>query len=269
MAEYFQNDAAVRGRIFDIQRYSVHDGPGIRTIVFLKGCMFRCRWCCNPEGQLYENVTMAAINGKPQKTVGSDVTAGEVMETVLRDSIYYGRSGGGITLSGGEMLLQPDFALALLRLSHAAGITTAVESTGYAKREVLDRLLPHIDDFLMDIKHMDSEKHKAFIGKDNALVLANAPYIAAHARRYTVRIPVIPTFNDTEAEIAAIARFAATIPQTHAIHLLPYHRLGMDKYTALGRNYEMGSLPMIPDERMRRLLLVAQEQSGLHCQIGG
>ena len=269
MDEYVRNDADVRGRIFDIQRYSVHDGPGIRTIIFLKGCMFRCRWCCNPEGQVFEPVTLAAMNGKPQKKVGEDVTAGEVMQTVLRDSVYYGRSGGGLTLSGGEMLLQPDFALALLRLAHRAGITTAVESTGYASHAVLDRLLPHIDDFLMDIKHMDAEKHKAFIGKDNALVLANAPYIAKGVRRYTVRVPVIPTFNASEKEIADIARFAASIPETRGIHLLPYHRLGMDKYTALGRNYDMGTLLLIPDEKMRRLLAVAEENSGLHCQIGG
>lgn len=269
MDEFYQNDAAVRGRIFDIQRYSVHDGPGIRTIVFLKGCMFRCLWCCNPEGQLYEPVVMHAMHGKPEKTVGTDVTAGEVMDIVLRDSVYYARSGGGLTLSGGEALLQPDFALALFRLAHAHGMTTAIETTGYAEREVLDRLLPHIDDVLMDIKHMDPEKHRKFIGKTNEKVLENAPYIAAHAKRYTVRVPVIPTFNDTDAEIAAIARFASTMPNTKAIHLLPYHRLGSDKYTSLGRDYGMGSLSLIPDEKMRRLLSVAIENSGLPCQIGG
>ena len=269
MTEFYQNDAAVRGRIFDIQRYSVHDGPGIRTIVFLKGCMFRCSWCCNPEGQLYEPVTMGAMNGKPEKTVGTDVTAGEVMETVLRDSVYYGRSGGGLTLSGGEALLQPDFALALFRLAHAHGMTTAIETTGYAEHDVLDKVLPHIDYVLMDIKHMNAEKHKKFIGKDNTQVLDNAPYIAARAKSYTVRVPVIPTFNDTDAEIAAIARFAASMRETRAIHLLPYHRLGFDKYAALGRDYGMGSTPLILDEKMRRLLAVAEENSGLPCQIGG
>lgn len=269
MTEYYQNDAAVRGRIFDIQRYSVHDGPGIRTIVFLKGCMFRCLWCCNPEGQLYEPVTLASMHGKPERLAGEDVSAGEVMETVLKDSVYYGRSGGGLTLSGGEALLQPDFALALFRLAHAHGMTTAIETTGYADHDVLDKVLPHIDYVLMDIKHMDAEKHKKFIGKDNAKVLANAPYIASHAKSYTVRVPVIPTFNDTDAEIAAIARFAASMRETRAIHLLPYHRLGTDKYTALGRDYGMGSLPLIPDEKMHRLLAVAQEVSGIYCQIGG
>ena len=269
MTEYYQNDAAVRGRIFDIQRYSVHDGPGIRTIVFLKGCMFRCLWCCNPEGQLYEPVTLSAMHGKPERLAGADVTAGEVMETVLKDSVYYGRSGGGLTLSGGECLLQPEFALSLLRLAHEAGINTAVETTGFASREVLDRLLPHIDHVLMDIKHMNPEKHKTFIGKDNEIVLQNARYIAEHAHHMVVRVPVIPTFNDTEEEIAAIARFANSLPGVRELHLLPYHRLGTDKYTALGRTYEMGSLPLIPEEKMRHLLDVACAASGLDCRIGG
>ena len=263
------NDRETRGRIFDIQRYSVQDGPGVRTIVFLKGCMFRCRWCCNPEGQLYEPVTLRAMHGKDAKVAGQDVTAGEIIDVVMKDAVYYARSGGGLTLSGGECLLQPEFALSLLRLAHDAGITTAIETTGYAEKEVLDKLLPHIDYVLMDIKHMDPEKHKKFIGKDNAKVLSNAPYIASHANSYTVRVPVIPTFNDTDAEIAAIARFAASMRETRAIHLLPYHRLGLDKYTALGRDYGMGTLPLIPDEKMRRLLTVAQEASGLYCQIGG
>ena len=259
---------SVRGRIFDIQRYSVHDGPGIRTIVFLKGCMFRCRWCCNPEGQLFEPVTLKAMHGRAERIAGEDVTAGEIIDIVMRDAAYYVRSGGGMTLSGGECLLQPDFAEALLRLAHMRGITTAIETTGYAEEEVLDRILPHVDDVLMDIKHMNSEKHLAFIGKGNEKVLSRAQYIAAHAHRMTVRVPVIPTFNDTDEEIRAIARFANSLPRVRELHLLPYHRLGQDKYTALDRSYEMGSLPLIPEEKMRRLLSVAAE-SGLHCLIGG
>lgn len=263
------DDRKTVGRIFDIQRYSVNDGPGIRTILFFKGCMFRCRWCCNPEGQEYEPVTLAPMHGRGGKTAGEDRTAGELIDIVMQDRVYYARSGGGLTLSGGEFLLQPDFALSLLRLAHAAGINTAVETTGFASREVLDRLLPHIDHVLMDIKHMNPEKHKTFIGKDNEIVLQNARYIAEHAHHMVVRVPVIPTFNDTEEEIAAIARFANSLPGVRELHLLPYHRLGTDKYTALGRTYEMGSLPLIPEEKMRHLLDVACAASGLDCRIGG
>ena len=186
----------------------------------------------------------------------------------MQDLPYYLRSGGGLTLSGGEMLLQPKFAFALLRLSHEAGISTAIETTGYAERDVLDLLLPEVDHVLMDIKHMDPEKHRAFIGKDNHKILENAPYIAAHAAHMIVRVPTIPGFNDTEEEIRAIARFAATLPGVRELHLLPYHRLGMDKYAALGREYPMGDIPLIPGEKMRRLLSVAEE-SGLSCNLGG
>ena len=120
----------VSGRIFDIQRYSIHDGVGIRIIVFLKGCALRCKWCCNPESQEYEIQTMI-VNGKP-KTIGRDVTVAEVMDVVRRDMPYYGRSGGGLTLSGGESLLQPDFAAALLQAAKDIGINTAIESMGFA-----------------------------------------------------------------------------------------------------------------------------------------
>ena len=133
----------VSGRIFDIQRYSIHDGVGIRTIVFLKGCALRCQWCCNPESQEFATETMM-VNGKP-KTIGRDVTVREVMETVKRDMPYYGRSGGGLTLSGGECLLQPEFAAALLHAAKDLGITTAIESMGFARFDVIKSLLPYLD----------------------------------------------------------------------------------------------------------------------------
>lgn len=254
------------GRIFDIQRFSVHDGPGVRTIVFLKGCLLRCRWCCNPESQLYDIQTMV-MDGKP-KTVGRDVTVREAMQPVLDDYPYYRRSGGGLTLSGGEMLLQPQFARGLLMYAHRFGINTAVETTGCAPFEVIEELLPHIDYVLMDIKHMDGAKHKAFTTKDNSLILENAPKIAARAGSMTVRVPVIPTFNDTEAEIAEIARFAASLPNVRQIHLLPYHRLGTDKYAGLGRTYTlMGLTP--PDDGKMAALQRAAEAAGIQCQIGG
>ena len=159
----------VTGRIFDIQRYSIHDGVGIRTIVFLKGCALRCKWCCNPESQEYEIQTMM-VNGKP-KTIGRDVTVREVMETVRRDMPYYGRSGGGLTLSGGESLLQPEFAAALLEAAKRIGISTAMESMGYAEYRVIEKILPYLDTYLMDIKHMNAAKHREYTGKENTKML--------------------------------------------------------------------------------------------------
>ncbi len=134
---------STKGRIFDIQKYSIHDGPGIRTIVFLKGCALRCRWCCNPEGQNYEFENMV-FAGK-DKLIGRDVTVSEVMEEIKKDMPYYARSGGGVTLSGGEALLQPAFGIALLRACHDIGINTAIETTGFQRFDIIEEYLKHLD----------------------------------------------------------------------------------------------------------------------------
>ncbi len=256
----------VTGRIFDIQKFSVHDGPGIRTIIFLKGCALRCRWCCNPESQKFEVQTMMQ-NGK-EKTVGRDITVGDVLKTVKQDMPYYRRSGGGMTLSGGEMLCQSEFAYALLRAAKESAINTAVETTGFASFETIEKLLPYIDTVLMDIKHINSEKHKEFTTKPNELILENAVKIAEKANKLIIRVPVIPTFNDTEEEIGAIAKFASSLKGVREINLLPYHSFGRDKYEGLGRKYMMGDLPSPTDEKMQKLKKVA-ESHGLICKIGG
>ncbi len=264
MEEYLQT----KGRIFDIQRYSIHDGTGIRTIVFLKGCVLRCRWCCNPESQEYQIQTMF-VQGKP-KVIGEDVTVEEVMETVLKDRPYYRRTGGGLTLSGGESLCQPVFARDLLRAAQESGISTAMESMGYAEYHVIEEILPYLDQYLLDVKHMDSAKHKEFTGKGNERMLENAAKIAASGQtELSIRIPVIPGFNDTEQEIRDIARFAKGIGNVRRIHLLPYHRLGQDKYAGLERTYLMGDIKPPENEKMELLLQAAKKESQLECQIGG
>ncbi len=260
------DNLSARGRIFDIQRFSTHDGPGIRTIVFLKGCALRCRWCCNPESQSYEIETMMQ-NGKP-KTMGRDVTVEEVLSEVLQDRPYYNRSGGGVTLSGGESLLQPDFAVALLKACKENGINTAIETTGFASAEVIKKFLPYLDTVLMDIKHINSDKHKEFTTQPNERILENAKLIASEAIKLIIRVPVIPTFNDTVAEIAEIAAFAAELPNVNEIHLLPYHNMGRDKYAGLGREYWMGDIKSPTNELMEVLKQTAQ-QFGLTVQIGG
>lgn len=258
----------VQGRIFDIQRYSIHDGRGIRTMVFLKGCVLRCRWCCNPESQRFEIETMT-VEGKP-KVIGRDVTVREVMETVERDRAYYRRSGGGMTLSGGESLCQPAFAHALLATAKAAGIATAMESMGCAPYEVIEGILPCLDTYLMDIKHTNPAKHKEFTGRDNRLMLENARRIAASGQtELVIRVPVIPTFNDTPEEIASIAAFADKLPGVARIHLLPYHRLGQDKYEGLGRPYGMADILPPEREHMEMLKKRVESVSDLDCRIGG
>ena len=257
-----------RGRIFDIQRYSIHDGLGIRTIVFLKGCVLRCRWCCNPESQSYD-VEVMTTDGRP-RAVGRDVTVEEVLETVERDRGYYRRSGGGLTLSGGESLCQPQFALALLAEAKERGIHTAMESMGCAPYEVIAEILPYLDTYLMDIKHTNTAKHREFTGRANDLMLANAEKIAASGQtELIIRVPVIPTFNETPEEIAAIARFANRLPGVRQLHLLPYHRLGQDKYKALDRPYLMEGILPPEREQMEMLKKIVENTTHLRCRIGG
>ena len=255
-----------KGRIFNIQRFSIHDGPGIRTIVFFKGCYMHCAWCCNPESQAYEIQTLIE-NGK-EKTVGRDVTVAEILPELLADQNYYRRSGGGITLSGGECLAQPEFAAALLRACKQNGLHTAIESTANAPFTDIEKLLPYLDLYLMDVKHMDSEKHKEYTGASNERILENAKQIAQSGVELIIRTPVVPSFNDTAEEIRAISKFAASLPGVKQHHLLPYHRLGQDKYAGLGRNYSLKEIEPPSKEKMEYLLSIAEE-SGLHCQIGG
>ena len=259
----------VKGRIFDIQRFSLHDGRGIRTIVFLKGCFLRCRWCCNPESQNYE-IQQIKTDGKI-KISGRDVTVSEVMDEVLKDRQYYSRSGGGITLSGGECLFQPEFTYAILRESKENGLATAIESTAFADYNTIDMILPFLDTYLLDIKHINSEKHKEYTGRPNELILANAKKIAESGRcELVIRVPVIPNFNCTEKEIADIAEFAGSLQGVKKMHLLPYHRLGQDKYTGLDREYFMKDV-LPPDKAVIEKLKKAAETAApkLDIQIGG
>lgn len=257
------------GRIFDIQKYSIHDGPGIRTIVFLKGCALRCRWCCNPESQSFE-IERMMFEGK-EKIMGQDVTVADVMDVVRQDSFYYTRSGGGMTLSGGEAMLQPDFAIGLLRACHDMGINTAIETTAIPEWKVVERFLPHLDYVLLDIKHMNSQKHKEFTRQPNERILENARKIAESGIvDLTIRTPVIPGFNNTPEEIQAISKFAQSLPGVHKHHLLPYHRLGQGKYEGLNREYALDGVEPMSNEYMKSLLEAAKQAAPkLHIQIGG
>ena len=257
---------AIKGRIFNIQRFSIHDGPGIRTIVFFKGCFMRCAWCCNPESQNREIEIMT--EGGKEKTVGKDVSVSDIMPEILSDINFYRRSGGGVTLSGGEVLCQADFAKELLSACKEEGLHTAVESAASSRFSEIEKILPYLDLYLMDIKHMDSEKHKEYTGIGNERILENAKKIADSGVELIIRTPVIPGFNDTPAEIRAISHFAKTLPGVKEHHLLPYHRLGQDKYAGLGRNYSLKGVEPPTKEKMEYLLSVAEE-SGLKCQIGG
>ena len=256
----------IKGRIFNIQRFSLHDGPGIRTIVFFKGCLMRCAWCCNPESQRYDIETI--IEKGREKTVGYDVTVSDIMPEILADLAYYKRSEGGVTLSGGEVLCQADFAAELLKACKAEGLHTAIESSSATSFDKIEKLLPYLDLYLMDIKHMDREKHKEYTSHGNERILENARKIAESGVELIIRTPVIPGFNDTPEEIKAISGFAKTLEGVREHHLLPYHRLGQDKYEGLGRKYSLVGIEPPSREKMEYLLSIA-ETSGLKCKIGG
>jgi len=300
----------VEGVVFDIQRYSVHDGPGLRTNVFLKGCPLRCAWCANPESQNLQPELMlaahncmtcgqfatpcpvcwaqagsaagriAALGERPFVCptgaihwVGERRTAGEVMAEVRRDAPFYDHSGG-LTLTGGEATMQPAFAEALLRLAQAAGIHTALETSGHTQWAVFERLLPHLDLMLYDVKHVDSELHRRYTGLDNALILENLRRIAdLPAPKLVVRVPVIPGFNADAASLTAIAAFVLGLGcRVSAIDLLPYHTLGKAKYHALGRDYPWEEEPRLTDAEMQRLAEVVVEVvglAGLPVRVGG
>lgn len=298
-------DSKTSGMIFNIQKYSVHDGPGIRTIVFLKGCPLSCIWCSNPESQSSRpqmaynegrclglekcqrcinacpHDAIAAAVGKgfrihrkachtcadmactlvcPSKGMivyGETVTVGIVLNKVEQDSIFYKRSGGGMTLSGGEPLLQAEFALALLREARFRRIRAAVETCGHIPWETLSAAAKLLQAILFDIKHMDSAKHKQGTGVGNELILENFERLLVEFPRLPVlvRTPVVPGFNDSDEAARSIGKFLAGHGNV-SFQALPYHRLGTQKYTFLGKNCRMGeeALPKEVADRFQRIV---------------
>jgi pyruvate formate lyase activating enzyme len=260
--------------IFNIQRFSTHDGQGIRTMVFFKGCPLRCRWCCNPESQSFQPellydarrcrnfgdclkpvdsiVTTAPSGIRINRSLASDLTGyrdvcaskaltvsgeekstGEMMEAIEKDTPFYS-NGGGVTLSGGEPLSQDDHLVDLLTALKKKKLDVAVETSLHVAWEKIERCIGLVDTFLADLKHIDPEKFTGFTGGQAGLVMDNLRKLAAYQVHLIIRIPVIPTFNHTLAEMKRIIDFAATLGYVREIHFLPFHNLGAEKYTMLG-----------------------------------
>ncbi|MBW9149774.1 glycyl-radical enzyme activating protein [Clostridium sp. CM028] len=299
-----------KGKIFNMQRFSIHDGPGIRTIVFFKGCPLKCDWCSNPESQdplvqiMYnekncieckkceKNCPAGAIdmlrpgridrekctscglcaeNCYPGGIVksGEETTVEKVMTELKKETIQFRRSGGGVTLSGGEMLMQPEFAIELLKACKSMGWHTAIETTGYASEETIDKIIPLVDLVLLDIKHLDDEKHKKHVYVSNEIIIRNAKKIAAFGTELIIRVPVIPQFNCDKNSISDIAKFAKSLGIVKHLDLLPYHKLGANKYENLGLDYIMGQEIKTPDEDTMNSFKKIVEEYGLECSIGG
>ena len=298
------------GKLYDIQGFSVHDGPGIRTTVFLKGCPLRCPWCHSPESQEFPTelnwmeIRCTGIEkcGRclfacPEKVIrpgekkislkddseytvveidrtkcvscfrcadacphnalyrcGTDYTVEEVVDRVRRDIPFFKRSGGGVTVSGGECLWQPDFTLALLKACKELDIHTAVDTTGYCKWEILESVLPYTDLFLYDLKQMDPDKHRRVIGVDNAIILENARRLALAGGKLQIRIPTIPMFNDSESSYRAFGEFLLELRDAmETVQLLPYHNLGVVKWERLGRSGPALEATPPTEEKMKGL----------------
>ena len=283
-------DASTTGRIFNIQRYSLHDGSGIRTLVFLKGCPLRCLWCSNPESQksapelgfiesrcvgqeacgapclpaCLEEAILSNGQGKPSidrgvctscgkcaeacrhdalKLVGRELSVAEVLAEVEKDRVFYRRSGGGLTIGGGEPLAQHRFSAELLEAAQGEYLHTAIETSGHGAWERLERILRHVDLLHFDLKHMDPRRHEEFTGQSNDLILGNLEKVlrVKEPQDVVIRIPVIPGYNDSVENIRESATFVADLGFTQ-IELIAYHRLGASKYRQYGMVYQLDDL---------------------------
>ena len=259
-----------KGIVFNIQRFSVHDGPGIRTVVFLKGCPLRCKWCANPESQKGEievawtkskcigcgkckDIDISEIDricpSKARHTIGYETTVEHVLSIVDRDGIFYGDEEGGLTISGGEPLMQPKFTYQLLKGAKELGINTAIETTGFASAATVIKIAGKLDYLLMDIKTLDNRIHKEVTGVSNEVILDNFTLIRRSFPNLPVhvRTPVIPGVNDNEEAIRSIYDFIGNCKNVR-YELLKYHKLGQPKYESLNREYPMKDAKL--DEEM-------------------
>lgn len=298
-----------KGLIFDIQRYCLHDGPGIRTVVFFKGCPLRCKWCANPESlngireigfnqndcigcyrcvkacehqAIHIGESGITINKEKCKkcfectescptgalTVFGDwYTTDEIIKIVLKDKMFYKDSGGGVTLSGGEVLLQSHFAAQLLEKIKAQGIHTAIETSGYAAWEALERVLQYTDLVYFDVKHIISESHIQHTGVDNRRILENSRKIIDLEKSLVVRIPMIPTVNMDERSIDSYIKKLTQLG-IQKVDILPFHQLGEPKYKMMGMPYSFNNIKPPTDEEMEAVAS-EMELNGIKVKIGG
>ncbi len=281
----------MKANIFNIQKFSLHDGPGIRTVVFFKGCPLRCVWCSNPESQLThtqllwdktkcnscnkcdfststnnvdfdnnivqpgeENLSKITeyINYCTEgalKLSGKEMTIPEIMKEVKKDIDFYEESGGGVTLSGGEVLLWHEFAVELLTELRNNGIASALETTGFAKEDIFQNVAKNSDLLLFDVKHHDDEQHKKYTGVSNEIILKNLAWAIKENIKVIIRIPVIPNVNDSIEDAKKFTELLKEIGVTE-VNLLPFHQFGENKYNFLNMNYELNELTALKSENL-------------------
>ena len=239
----------MKGILFNIQKFSLHDGAGIRTTLFFKGCNLRCRWCANPESQKMEPEQLGA------ETTGRAYTLEEVLAEAMRDKPFYDRSGGGVTLSGGEPLLQADFAAALCRQLRERGVNVSMETAACVPLATFQKVFPLLDSAHIDLKHYDPAKHQTYTGVDNQQILENIAYALSQPVPVVLRVPVIPGFNDAPADMEA---FRALFHRLGAksVQLLPFHQMGESKYAKMGLPYAYAGVPQLHEEDLNDLAAI-------------
>ncbi|GCF95062.1 formate-C-acetyltransferase]-activating enzyme [Enterococcus florum] len=256
-----------KGLVFNIQRYSVHDGGGIRTIIFLKGCPLRCPWCSNPESRKSVAPSTWRKHGK-KETIGCWRSTGELVDEVMKDEIFFRTSGGGVTLSGGEVLMQADFAADLLKEFHELGVHTAIETTGCFPVEELQKITPFLNQVLFDLKIMDPKSSKQVLGLSVSLVKENFAFLLAQDHLDVIpRVPLIPGYTTSEENLQALIEYLQE-KEIKMVHLLPFHQYGSSKYDYLGWEYTMQEavpLTSLAVEQIRQRFLA----QGISANIDG
>ena len=260
----------IQGTVFKIKKYALHDGPGIRTTVFFKGCPLACRWCHNPEGIDPRPATMKRYTsaGIVEETVGFAMDVDTLVEKIERDQLFYDESGGGVTFSGGEPLAQPDFLEAVAAACNQRDIHAVLDTSGHAPAAVLERILPRVQLVLFDLKIMDAALHRQHTGESNDRILDNLARIDRSPVPLRVRVPVVPGLTDKADNLERIARLAASLSTIQGIDLLPFHRIGGDKYRRLGMHDPLAGT----DPPSQQALAAARQRlasTGLDVAIGG
>lgn len=264
------------GIIFNIKRFAVHDGPGIRTTVFLKGCPLRCQWCHNPESHLShleeadKTIILDGRKYSEKEIIGRETSVKEIMEEIEKERLIMEESDGGITISGGEPLLQPEFTEEILHEAVVAGFHTALDTSGYAKKEHFERILPYTNLFLYDLKLMDDRLHQKLTGVSNRLILDNFSWLLKHEMKIRVRFPVIKGITDTTGNLQSLRAFLNPYKgKIEQIDLLPYHRTGLNKYNKLGLPCEMPGNEARPEKEDLERIKTLFEKDGHKVGIGG
>ncbi|MFP4556571.1 MAG: glycyl-radical enzyme activating protein [Bacteroidales bacterium] len=264
----------MRGIVFDTRSFSVHDGPGIRKAIFLKGCPLQCLWCHNPESQFFEDETVLNTQRVGEKsftqtqTVGYETTVDELMQSIRADVPFFEESGGGVTLTGGEPLAQPEFSIELLKACTDEGIHTAIDTCGHVPAEVVKQSMPYTNVYLYDLKIADSRKHREFTGLGNMLIFENLRLLSSAGKNLIIRIPLVDGITDTTDNIDALKEIISGTKGVSRIDLLPYHSLAKHKFSKQGKEYGLAEMENYPRHKTQE---IARSFAGLApvVSVGG